>query len=142
MPTRIRTRNIAIASVAAGTALLGIAGTAVAADNTPAAPSTSSTAAKTHTGDGARALCKRAPKIEKRLHRALARLQGKATVRGSIARLEKRVEKAKAAGHTEIATFLNHKLDHRKSLVPTLQQREKDLAKVATWCRTQNNTAS
>ncbi|MGW7486164.1 hypothetical protein [Streptomyces sp. NPDC054786] len=133
----MRTRNIALSSVAAATALLGVAGTA-AADSTPA-PSAS---AKTRTGDGAQALCKRVPKIEKRIHRALHRLQGKAGARGSVARLEKRVKKAKAAGHTEIATFLNHKLTHRKSLVPTLQQRQKDLAKVATWCGTHHNAAS
>ncbi|MER0484907.1 hypothetical protein ABR737_42425 [Streptomyces sp. Edi2] len=134
----MRTRSIALSSVAVATALLGVAGTAAADSSTPA-PSAS---AKTRTGDGAQALCKRAPKIEKRLHRALHRLQGKAGVRGSVARLEKRAENAKAAGHTEIATFLNHKLAHRKSLVPTLQQRQKDLAKVATWCRSQHNTTS
>ncbi|MGW7575602.1 hypothetical protein [Streptomyces sp. NPDC054765] len=134
----MRTRNIALTSAAAATALLGVAGTAVAADSSPA-PSAS---AKPHTGDGAQALCKRVPRIEKRIHRALQRLQGKAGVRGSVARLDKRVEKAKAAGHTEIATFLNDKLTHRKSLIPTLQKRQKDLAKVATWCRTHQNAAS
>ncbi|MFG2526941.1 hypothetical protein [Streptomyces sp. NPDC048516] len=143
----MRTRSIALSSVAAATALLGVVGTAAADSSTPA-PSGSASAktrtgeGKTRTGDGAQALCRRAPKIEKRLHRALHRLQGKAGVRGSVARLEKRAEKAKAAGHTEIATFLNHKLAHRKSLVPTLQQRQKDLAKVATWCKSRNNTTS
>ncbi|MFI2185216.1 hypothetical protein [Streptomyces sioyaensis] len=134
----MRTRNLAITSVAACTALLGIAGTAAATGSTPA-PSPS---AKNRTGDGAKSLCKRAPKIDKRLTKALHRLQGNAEVRGSVARLEKRVANAKAAGHNEIETFLSHKLAHRKSLVPTLQQRQKDLAKVAAWCRTQHNTAS
>lgn len=140
--TFMRTRNIALSSVAAATALLGVAGTA-AADSTPApSTSTSTSAAKSGAGDGAQALCKRVPKIEKRIHRALQRLEGKAGRRGSVARLEKRLEKAKAAGHTEIANFLDHKLTRRKSLVPTLQQRQKDLAKVATWCRTHHNAAS
>ncbi|MGW7244992.1 hypothetical protein [Streptomyces decoyicus] len=138
----MRTRNIALSSVAAATALLGVAGTA-AADSTPApSTSTSTSAAKSGAGDGAQALCKRVPKIEKRIHRALQRLEGKAGRRSSVARLEKRLEKAKAAGHTEIANFLDHKLTRRKSLVPTLQQRQKDLAKVATWCRTHHNAAS
>ncbi|MET7801797.1 hypothetical protein [Streptomyces decoyicus] len=137
----MRTRNIALSSVAAATALLGVAGTA-AAESTPAPSASAKSGAKSGAGDGAQALCKRVPKIEKRIHRALQRLQGKAGRRGSVARLEKRVEKAKAAGHNEIADFLNHKLTHRKSLVPTLQQRQKDLAKVATWCRTQHNAAS
>lgn len=135
----MRTRNLAISSVAACTALLGIVGTAAAADSSTPAPSAS---AKHGAGDGARALCKRAPKIDKRLTKALHRLQGNADVRGSVARLEKRVTKAKAAGHNEVETFLSHKLAHRKSLVPTLQQRQKDLAKVASWCRTQHDTTS
>ncbi|WP_433859621.1 hypothetical protein [Streptomyces kronopolitis] len=136
----MRTRNLALSSVAACTALLGVVGTAAAADSssTPA-PSAS---AKHGPGDGSRGLCKRAPKIDKRLTKALHRLQGNAGVRGSVARLEKRVAKAKAAGHNEVETFLSHKLTHRKSLIPTLQQRQKDLAKVASWCRTQHNAAS
>ncbi|MFD9209405.1 hypothetical protein ACFVZM_24390 [Streptomyces sioyaensis] len=134
----MRTRTLAITSVAACTALLGIGGTAVAAGSSPA-PSSS---AKHHTGDGAKSLCKRAPKIDKRLTKALHRLQGNAEVRGSVARLEKRVANAKAAGHNEVETFLSHKLAHRKSMIPTLQQRQKDLAKVASWCRTQHSTTS
>lgn len=135
----MRTRNLAISSVAACTALLGVVGTAAAADSSTPAPSAS---AKHGAGDGARALCKRAPKIDKRLTKALHRLQGNAGVRGSVARLEKRVAKAKAAGHNEVETFLSHKLTHRKSMIPTLQQRQKDLAKVASWCRTQHHATS
>ncbi|GDY55183.1 hypothetical protein SVIO_058060 [Streptomyces violaceusniger] len=85
-------------------------------------------------GDGSRGLCKRAKKIDKRLDRALKRLKGPATVRGSVARLAKRVERAKKADHTEVQTFLNHKLTFRRSLVPTLEQRQKDLSKVQKWC--------
>ncbi|QKV93668.1 hypothetical protein HUT19_19475 [Streptomyces sp. NA02950] len=86
------------------------------------------------TGDGAKALCKRAPKIDRRLERALKRLRGPETRRGSIARVKKRAENAKKAGHTEIATFLNDRLKFRKALVPTLEKRQKDLAKVQKWC--------
>ncbi|MFF3455405.1 hypothetical protein ACFYXH_13955 [Streptomyces sp. NPDC002730] len=125
----VKTAALALTTVAA---LLAAAGTASAGGGTPspdAAP----------TGDGAQALCKRVPKIEKRLDRALARLDGNATQRGSIARLAKRVENAKAAGHTEIETYLNDKLTFRRSLVPTLEKRRKDLTAVKTWCEANNN---
>ncbi|GDY44175.1 hypothetical protein SANT12839_050570 [Streptomyces antimycoticus] len=85
-------------------------------------------------GDGSQGLCKRAKKIDKRLDRALKRLKGQANVKGSVARLAKRVERAKKADHTEVETFLNHKLTFRRSLVTTLEQRQKDLSKVQTWC--------
>ncbi|MFF3768513.1 hypothetical protein ACFYYR_31145 [Streptomyces sp. NPDC001922] len=84
--------------------------------------------------NGARRLCKRAPRIEQRIERVLRRLKGGPEVRGSVARLTARAEKAKKADNTEIATFLNHKLTFRKSLVQTLEKRQKDLAEVEKWC--------
>ncbi|WP_432092453.1 hypothetical protein [Streptomyces sp. bgisy100] len=86
--------------------------------------------------NGTRRLCERAPRIEQRIERALRRLKGGPEVRGSVARLTERAEKAEKAGNTEIATFLNHKLTFRKSLVPTLEKRQKDLAEVEKWCAT------
>lgn len=108
------------------TAVLGTAGVASAAGGTHAAGPA---------GDGAKALCKRAPKVDRRIERALRRLDGGAGTRGSVARLEKRVDNAKKAGHTEIATYLQNRLTFRKSLGITLRQRQKDLAAVRTWCR-------
>ncbi|UUN29101.1 hypothetical protein [Streptomyces sp. FIT100] len=119
----VKTATLALTTVAA---LLTTAG-AAAADTVPS-PGT------TPTGDGAKALCKRVPKIEQRLERVLDRLGGDATRPGSISRLEKRVENAKKAGHTEIETYLTNKLTFRRSLVPTLEQRQTDLASVKTWC--------
>ncbi|GAA0690301.1 hypothetical protein GCM10010193_50800 [Kitasatospora atroaurantiaca] len=91
-------------------------------------------------GDGAKAICKRLPKTEKRITAAITRLNGDATVPGSVARLEQRVANAKAAGHTEIYTYLNDRLTFRKSLLPTLQTRQTDLKAVATWCAAQGAT--
>ncbi|PKW10101.1 hypothetical protein SAMN05428944_2721 [Streptomyces sp. 1222.5] len=108
------------------TAVLGTAGVASAAGGTHAAGPA---------GDGAKALCKRAPKVDRRIERALRRLDAGAGTRGSVARLEKRVDNAKKAGHTEIATYLQNRLTFRKSLGTTLRQRQKDLAAVRTWCR-------
>ena len=78
-------------------------------------------------------------RIDRRIDRALKRLEGGAGVKGSIARLQQRVDNAKKAGHEEIATYLQDRLTFRKSLVPTLQQRQKDLAAVKTWCADNDN---
>jgi hypothetical protein len=115
-------------------AALVATGTGVAA-----AESTPSPAAPT--GDGAQKLCKRVPRIDHRIDRALARLNAGAGRRGSIARLQQRVDNAKSAGHDEIATFLQDRLTFRKSLPGTLEQRKTDLAGVRTWCENNGNGA-
>lgn len=110
-------------------ALLGAAGTAVA-ENAGASPShkPAATAGK----HGTNKLCKRAPKMEKRIEKKLRRLEGSG--KGSIAKLERRADAAKAAGESAVAKYLDDQLAFRKSLVPTLQQREKDLAGVRSAC--------
>ncbi|MGC4995225.1 hypothetical protein [Streptomyces sp. DT195] len=124
MDVRRRTRTL-LAGLAAAAVLAGSAGAASAADATPGAKPA---------GDGAHALCQRAPKIDHRIDRALKRLDAGKARRGSLARLQQRVDNAKKAGHTEIATFLQGRLDHREALKKTLEQRQKDLAGVKTWC--------
>ncbi|MET8579306.1 hypothetical protein ABZX39_00280 [Streptomyces collinus] len=124
MNARRGTRTL-LAGLAAAAVLAGTTG-AAAADTTPAPGPT---------GDGAQALCKRVPKLDRRIERALKRLDAGAGRRGSVARLQRRVDNAKQAGHTEIATFLQDRLDFRTSLVTNLKQRQKDLNDVRTWCR-------
>lgn len=119
-----RGRRALLASLATA-ALLATGTGAAAADSTPAAGPK---------GDGAKALCKRVPKIDRRIERALKRLDSGVTVKGSVARLQQRVDNAKKEGHDQIATYLQDRLTFRKSLVTTLQQRQKDLAGVKTWC--------
>ncbi|MEU9132796.1 hypothetical protein AB0D08_32610 [Kitasatospora sp. NPDC048540] len=118
------------AAAAAAVASLAVAGALLAAAPAQAAP--------TPTGDGSKAICKRLPKTEERVTKALTRLNGDAGVVGSVARLEQRVNNAKSAGHTEIQTYLNDRLTYRKGLVTTLQTRQNDLKSVATWCGTQS----
>ncbi|NUL04454.1 hypothetical protein HRW07_14715 [Streptomyces lunaelactis] len=130
MRTAKKTAALALTAVAA---LLATTGAASADTGTGTGTSTPAPKA-TPTGDGAQALCKRVPKIDKRLERILSRLDGDVTERGSIARLQKRAENAKKAGHTEIEAYLNDKLTFRRTLVPTLEKRQKDLAAVKTWC--------
>jgi hypothetical protein len=133
----MRTTRAAVAAAAALAALLTAAGTAAADSGT-----TPSHVAKAPTGDGAKALCKRVPKIDARIHRALQRLNGPDTVRGSIARLQKRVDNANAKGDTAVATYLKDRLTFRQSLVPTLTKRSTDLDAVRTWCATQGDATS
>ncbi|MDF3297835.1 hypothetical protein [Streptomyces tropicalis] len=117
------------------TLLAGLAVTAVLAGAGGAAAADGGTSAPGPKGDGAAALCKRVPKLDRRIHRALKRLDGGAGTRGSVARLQQRVDHAKKAGHNEVATFLQDRLDFRKSLVGTLEKRQKDLTAVRTWCQ-------
>ncbi|MDQ0993081.1 hypothetical protein [Streptomyces sp. V3I7] len=124
MTMRRRPRTLLV-GLAAAALLAGAAG-AAAADGPSAAPKPA--------GDGAKALCKRVPKIDRRIDRALKRLDAGPARRGSVERLQRRVENARKAGHDEVATFLEHRLEFRKSLVPTLKQRKDDLADVRTWC--------
>ncbi|SEN84315.1 hypothetical protein [Actinacidiphila rubida] len=133
-----RTRSAVAVTAAIAAALLTAAGSAAA--DTGATASTPKAAAKAPTGDGARALCKRVPKIDARIDRALQRLNGPDTEIGSVARLQKRVDNANAKGDTAVAKFLSDRLTFRKSLVPTLNQRSSDLDAVRTWCGTQHFT--
>ncbi|WP_441249229.1 hypothetical protein [Kitasatospora sp. McL0602] len=125
---------------AAMTAAIALAGALLAAAPAQAATGTASPSAAPKSapkGDGAKAICKRLPKTEARVAESLKRLGGDATVPGSVARLEQRVADAKAAGHTEVYTYLNDRLTFRKSLLPTLETRQNDLKSVASWCVTQ-----
>ncbi|MEV7545814.1 hypothetical protein [Streptomyces sp. NPDC089915] len=125
----------AIGAVALAGALLS-AGPAQADATSPSPAASAKSAPKS---DGAKGICKRLPKTEARIGAALTRLNGDATVAGSIARLEQRVTEAKNAGHTEVQNYLNDRLTFRKSLVPTLQKRQADLKSVSTWCAAQGS---
>ncbi|WP_405010782.1 hypothetical protein [Kitasatospora sp. NBC_01539] len=119
------------------TAAVGAIALAGALLATAAAPAG---AAETPTGDGSKAICKRLPVTQARLAKAVKRLGGDATVAGSVARLEKRVAEAKAAGHTEVYTYLDNRLTFRRSLLPTLEARRGDLKAVADWCAKQGSS--
>jgi hypothetical protein len=134
----MRTTRTALAATAAAAALLATAGSA-AAETGSTATTPPSAAAKAPTGDGARALCKRLPRVDARIDRALRRLNGPVTEAGSIARLQKRVANANAKGDTAVAKYLQDKLTFRQSLVPMLNQRSSDLDSVRTWCDAQGD---
>ncbi|SCK46503.1 hypothetical protein H181DRAFT_04143 [Streptomyces sp. WMMB 714] len=142
---KVKTTTVALTTVAALLATGGAAAAVATSDSDagPAAAGTSGTQAKTakHApkGDGAKRLCKRAPKIDKRIDRVLRRLDGDVKKRGSLERLEKRISNAKKAGHDDVAKFLGERLKDRRALGPRLEDRQKDLADLRKWCAEQKD---
>ncbi|MEW9517706.1 hypothetical protein [Streptomyces tubercidicus] len=128
------------ATMTAGLAGLVLATTAAvapsyAADSASPAKTVSAAAhAKGPKGDGAKRLCHRVPRLEKRIDRRIKRMEGSVGTRGSIKFLEARIANAKKADHTAIATFLGDRLTTRKSLLANLKKKRPDLKDVATWC--------
>lgn len=136
MPTRRTTLASACAGIALAAGLLGASSPASAATASPTATPTAAAkaAAKTPAQRQAKAVCARAPRVDARITRELARLHGPAGKIGSIARLQKRVDIAKTAGQTAIATYLNDRLTTRQAMVGTLTTRQADLKNVESWC--------
>ena len=125
-----------LVALALAGSLLGASAPAFAATGAPAASSSPASGPKT---DGAHAICLRATRVEARITRDLARLNGPATEIGSVARLSKRVDDAQSAGQAAIQKYLQDRLTYRESLVPMLQARQSDLVSVNTWCAANDN---
>ncbi|WP_369360666.1 hypothetical protein [Streptomyces sp. cg2] len=137
-------RKRMLSAVLAGLALAGTvaAGAPSYAADSAAPASTATAHAKGPKGDGAKALCRRVPKLEKRIEKRITRMTGDVGTRGSIKYLEQRIANAKKADHQAIATFLGDRLTTRKTLLPLLKQKQTDLKAVATWCSTHNDGTS
>lgn len=138
-------RVLGLALTAAGaTAVLGLgiglaAGPAVAAPGAPAAAALVADATKdpADVNDGAlmkrlQRACDRIPNLLTRSDRLQTRLAGDASTRGSIAHLEARIAKAKAAGRADLATALENRLKVRKDLQDLLPTRIEQLEKART----------
>ena len=79
----------------------------------------------------------RLPKVEDRLSTAITRLTGDDTTKGSIARLQQRVAKAKAAGRDAEGDLLSILLDHRTQRLPMLRSTQQALTGWQhTYCTT------
>ncbi|WP_329459152.1 hypothetical protein [Streptomyces sp. NBC_01497] len=120
-------------------AIVGLAAAALLAGSTTTALAAAPASGHAPKSDGDRQICKRLPKVDKRLDRALKRLDGGPEVAGSVQRLDKRVDNAKSQGDTAIATYLGHRLTTRTSLLATVKQRQDDLKDVKTWCGAHDN---
>ncbi|MFG2140865.1 hypothetical protein [Streptomyces sp. NPDC048650] len=107
----------------------------------PATTAAAATQAKGPKGDGAKKLCHRVPRLEKRIDRRIKRIEGPVGRRGSVKFLERRIANAKRADHAAIAAFLGDRLTTRKGLLTTLKEKKPDLKDVATWCKANNGGA-
>jgi hypothetical protein len=129
--TGARLRRLAVLGAAAA-AIMTAAATPAAAGPSPD-PSAGSTAGPT--GERAKKLCGRLPQLLARIDKVLARLQGGADQPGSVEFVKKRAEKARANGHTDLATALDSRAKARADMIPVLQKRRAEgLPKLTDWC--------
>ncbi|MEU4847552.1 hypothetical protein [Streptomyces gilvosporeus] len=137
-------RKATMTAALAGLVLAATAATAPSYAAEAQSPATSATAAahaKAPKGDGAKRLCHRVPRLERRIDRRITRFEGPVTRPGSIAFLERRIANAKKAHHTAIATFLGDRLTARKEMLTNLKKAKPDLKEVAAWCEANNGGA-
>jgi hypothetical protein len=123
-------RRIAVLGVAAAALTMSAASPALA-DPSPD-PGTSSSAGPS--GERAKKVCARLPKLEARLDKVLARLQGGADQPGSVEFVKKRAERARANGHTDLATALDSRAKARADMIPVLRKKQDGLPKLTEWC--------
>ncbi|MDI5967718.1 hypothetical protein POF50_035080 [Streptomyces sp. SL13] len=136
-------RTAAMTATVAGLVLTGSLAIGVAPSYASTAHASSAKATRSAPKtDGAKALCRRVPKLERRVNKAVTRLDAGAGTPGSIARLQDRVNNATSEGHTAVAKLLGDRLTYRKSLLPNLKQRQTDLKSVADWCLTTRNSTN
>lgn len=109
----------------AGALMLGVAGSAGAAPDTPTGG--------TGTGVTKASLCARLPNLETRLHT----YQGKVAAR--LPKAEAREAKAKAAGHTKLADFIAKRITQVQTRESKLDAR---LAKAEAKCATAGTTGA
>jgi hypothetical protein len=118
-------------AVALGIAVTGMTMTAAAADEPTDQPSWEERADR---------LCDRVPRVQQRVDRLLDRLQAGSDVKGSIAWLTERAERARDDGHGDLATFIDHRAAIRTERIDVLEARAAALADAATWCAERENS--
>ena len=122
---------IGAAVVTAGAGLV-VPVTASAASPTTAPPS--STAPRELPARLKRA-CLRIPNLEIRTTNLITRLNGDASVRGSLLWLQAQIDDATAKGRTQLATVLTNRLKVRTQTLKVLTNRQQRLDKLAELCR-------
>jgi hypothetical protein len=78
--------------------------------------------------------CERVPRAQERVEQVLARLRADASVPGSLAFLEARIERARAKDRTQLVTLLENRLAVRTAAVDVLEARQTQLADLAELC--------
>lgn len=128
--------KLVLGTLTAVTFLVGGAATASADPSTPSSPSQPyGPVTITLSPDQVQNLCeKRLPRIEQRATRLLTRIQGDATVRGSVAWLHAKATKERDAGRETTAQLLDERADRRAGRVDQLNK----IKQWATDFRTQH----
>ena len=127
---RWRKSLVALSLAIAATVAVGVP--AVSAQDGP-----SSTEAPANAGQRQARLekaCQRVPAITERVDRMIARLEGDASTRGSLAWLQTRVDAANDAGRDQLVTVLRNRLDVRTARLALLHERRGSLADIAQIC--------
>lgn len=127
--TRTRTTARRLSHVIGAAVIVGSIGLmapAAHADDTPAPPS----------GNQQRLekICARVPDAETRVTDRIARLQGDATVKGSLAWLQAQIDAATTKGRTQLATVMQNRLEVRTQLLALLQDRQASIAEIEQIC--------
>lgn len=79
--------------------------------------------------------CLRIPNFQIRTDNFITRLNGDATVKGSLAWLQAQIDDATAKGRTQLATVLQNRLAVRTQTLEVLGVRQQRLANLAEKCR-------
>lgn len=113
------------ATLVAGTAVLAIGTTSVHAQDTGV---TEDHRARTEKA------CARIPNVQVRIDNAIARINGDASVRGSLAWLDTMIQRATDAGRTDLATALTSRKAVREASLPVLDLRKANLVEFEALC--------
>lgn len=132
---RSPTRTLRLGLAGLGLAALTLTAPAVAGA-TPAAPHAPSVVASPGDGIGPRVerACLRIPNIETRISERKTRLDGDASVRGSLAWLQSKIDAAKAANRDQLATVLENRLSVRTKTREILDDRTTLVADLRSRC--------
>ena len=113
------------ATLVAGTAVLAIGTTSVHAQDAGVSDNNRPRIEKA---------CARIPNAQTRIDEAIARINGGADVRGSLAWLDTMIDKATKAGRTDLATALTNRKAVRQSSLGVLELRKANLVEFKALC--------
>lgn len=135
-PRGHRTRGLAVVGVALTTALA----LPLVASPVEAAASVSATAPSAtdrdqdRLADRVHILCERVPFLLRRAQNLLDRIQGGEDVVGSLAWLDARIERARAAGRDDLVVVLTNRREIRAGLIPVLERHIARLTQILERC--------
>lgn len=140
-PREHRRRGLAIVGVALTSALaLPLVASPVEAASSVSAPASVTAPATTdrdqdRLSDRVRILCERVPFLLRRAQNLLDRIQGGEDVVGSLAWLDARIERARAAGRDDLVVVLTNRREIRAGLIPVLQRHIARLTQILERCK-------